>query len=117
MKRSAGLCEVAGVPVLKHSLGELGVAVYAGVHILASTPNFLPASQSYASLLADDIVAGASPLPYIDGCLTVPDGPGIGVAFDADRVARDTEGYEREAEAFAFHDPGAMRAMPSMPKG
>ena len=47
----------------------------------------------------------------------MPDGPGIGVAFDADRVARDAEGYEREAEAFAFHDPGAMSAMPSMPKG
>jgi L-alanine-DL-glutamate epimerase-like enolase superfamily enzyme len=116
MKRSAGLCEVAGVPVLKHSLGELGVAVYAGAHILASTPNFLPASQSYASFLADDVVVGASPLPYINGSLTVPDGPGIGVAFDADRVARYAELYEREAGAFAFHDPGAMGATPSMPK-
>ena len=26
LKRSAGMCEVAGLPVLKHSLGELGVA-------------------------------------------------------------------------------------------
>ena len=116
MKRSAGLCEVAGVPVLKHSLGELGVAMYAGVHVLASTPNFLPASQSYASLLADDVVAGATPLPYVDGCLPVPDAPGIGVTLDADRVARYAELYEREAAAFAFHDPGAMSATPSMPK-
>jgi L-alanine-DL-glutamate epimerase-like enolase superfamily enzyme len=116
MKRSAGLCEIAGVPVLKHSLGELGVAVYAAVHILASTPNFLPANQSYASFLADDVVAGAAPLPYIDGSLAVPDRPGIGVALDADRVARYAELYEREGAGFAFHDPAAMTTTPVIPK-
>ncbi|MGA9101055.1 mandelate racemase/muconate lactonizing enzyme family protein, partial [Aeromicrobium sp.] len=45
LKRGAGMCEVAGLPVLKHSLGELGVAAYAGVHLMASTPNFLYANQ------------------------------------------------------------------------
>ena len=30
--------EVAGLPVLKHCLGELGVATYAGAHLLASIP-------------------------------------------------------------------------------
>jgi hypothetical protein len=39
----------AGLPVLKHSLGELGVAAYAGVHVMASTPNFLYANQGYGS--------------------------------------------------------------------
>jgi L-alanine-DL-glutamate epimerase-like enolase superfamily enzyme len=116
MKRSAGLCEVAGLPVLKHSLGELGVAVYASVHLMASTPNFLPASQSYASFLADDVVAGASPLPYVDGSLAVPDTPGIGVKLDADRVARYAELYEREGTAFAFHEPAALTATPVLPK-
>jgi L-alanine-DL-glutamate epimerase-like enolase superfamily enzyme len=116
MKRSAGLCEVAGLPVLKHSLGELGVAVYASVHLMAATPNFLPASQSYASFLADDVIAGASPLPYVDGSLAVPDAPGIGVELDADRVARYAELYEREGAAFAFHEPAALTATPVLPK-
>jgi len=88
LKRSAGLCEVAGLPVLKHSLGELGVAMYAALHVMAATPNFLYANQGYASLLTDDIVRGAGPLPYIDGCLEVPTGPGIGVELDEERVAR-----------------------------
>src|SRR5919109_3606911 len=77
LKRGAGLCEVAGLPVLKHSLGELGVAVYAAAHVIASTPNFTYANQSYASLLEDDVVDGGR-LPYRDGALAVPDAPGIG---------------------------------------
>jgi L-alanine-DL-glutamate epimerase-like enolase superfamily enzyme len=116
LKRSAGMCEAAGLPVLKHSLGELGVAMYAAVHVMASTPNFLYANQSYASFLADDIVAGASPLPYADGHLEVPQGPGIGVDLDVERVGRYAGLYQREAANFSFHDPAALAATPVIPK-
>jgi L-alanine-DL-glutamate epimerase-like enolase superfamily enzyme len=116
LKRSAGLCEAAGLPVLKHSLGELGVAVYAALHVMASTPNFVYANQSYASFLAGDVIAGPSPLSYVDGCLEVPGQPGIGVSLDAERVARYAELYEREAANFAFHDPAALTATPVIPK-
>ena len=113
--RGAGLCEVAGLPVLKHSLGELGVAVYAAAHVIASTPNFTYANQSYASLLEDDVVDGG-PLAYRDGALAVPEGPGIGVALDADRVARYAELYRREGDDFGFHDPVALETTPLLPK-
>lgn len=116
LKRSAGLCEVAGLPVLKHSLGELGVATYAALHVIASTPNFLVANQGYASFLADDIVRDASPLPYVDGCLEVPAAPGIGVELDADRVQRYAELYREGAEGFAFRDERALAATPVLPK-
>jgi L-alanine-DL-glutamate epimerase-like enolase superfamily enzyme len=116
LKRGAGLCEVAGLPVLKHSLGELGVAVCAAVHVLASTPNFLPASQSYASFLLDDILADASPLPYKSGRLRVPTEPGIGVRLDKERVEKYAELYQRGARAFAFADSEAMVATPVLPK-
>jgi L-alanine-DL-glutamate epimerase-like enolase superfamily enzyme len=116
LKRGAGLCEVAGLPVLKHSLGELGVAVYAATHVMASTPNFTYANQSYASLLEDDIVDGGR-LPYRDGALAVPEGPGIGVALDAERVATYADLYRREGEDFGFHDPAALETTPLLPKG
>jgi len=116
LKRGAGLCEVAGLPVLKHSLGELGIAAYAGVHVMASTPNFLYANQGYGSFLADDVIAGASPLPYENGSLTVPDGPGIGVELDPERVAKYAELYEKEAANFAFHASETMTRTPLMPK-
>jgi L-alanine-DL-glutamate epimerase-like enolase superfamily enzyme len=115
LKRGAGLCEVAGLPVLKHSLGELGVGVYAALHVMASTPNFTYANQSYASLLIDDVLEGG-PLPYRGGTLAVPDGPGIGVALDRERVQRYADLYEREGEGFAFRDSAAVEATPLLPK-
>jgi L-alanine-DL-glutamate epimerase-like enolase superfamily enzyme len=115
LKRGAGICEVAGLPVLKHSLGELGLGVYAALHVMAATPNFTYANQSYASLLADDVVAGG-PLLYRDGTLAVPDRPGIGVELDAERVGLYSELYEREGEQFGFHDSAALEATPLLPK-
>ncbi len=116
LKRSAGLCEVAGLPVLKYSLGELGVVMYAALHVIASTPNFLYANQGYASFLTDDIVRGPGPLSYVDGFLAVPAGPGIGVELDEERVARYAELYAKQAEEFAFHDQRALAATPLLPK-
>lgn len=116
LKRGAGMCEVAGLPVLKHSLGELGVAAYAGVHVMASTPNFLYANQGYGSFLADDVIAGPGPLPYRNGCLAVPDQPGIGVDLDPERVGTYAELYEKEAANFAFHESETMSRTPLMPK-
>jgi hypothetical protein len=116
LKRGAGICEVAGLPVLKHSLGELGVGVYAAVHVMASTPNFTYANQSYASLLADDVIAGADALPYEEGQLAVPTGPGLGVELDRDKVARYARLYEEQGASFAFHDPRATAVTPLIPK-
>ena len=116
LKRGAGMCEVAGLPVLKHSLGELGVAAYAGVHVMASTPNFLYANQGYGSFLADDVIVGDGPLPYRNGRLTVPDQPGIGVDLDPERVGTYAELYEKEAANFAFHETETMARTPLMPK-
>jgi L-alanine-DL-glutamate epimerase-like enolase superfamily enzyme len=116
LKRGAGLCEVAGLPVLKHSLGELGVAQYAALHVMASTPNFLYANQGYGSFLETNVIGDGGPLPYRDGALAVPEGPGIGVELNADRVAEGAERYEREASLFAFDDPSALARTPVMPK-
>src|SRR5215211_340803 len=115
LKSGAAMCEVAGLPVLKHSLGELGVAVHAALHVMASTPNFTYANQSYASLLTDDVLEGG-PLPYAEGTLAVPEEPGIGVELDAERVERYSELYEREGDRFGFQDQAALEATPLLPK-
>jgi L-alanine-DL-glutamate epimerase-like enolase superfamily enzyme len=116
MKRSAGLCEAAGLPVLKHSLGELGIGVYAAMHVIASTPNFLHANQSYAAFLADDILEGTAALPYKEGQLVVPDAPGIGVTIDPDKIARYAELHRTRAAEFSFRDPRAVGLTPLIPK-
>jgi L-alanine-DL-glutamate epimerase-like enolase superfamily enzyme len=115
LKRGAGLCETAGLPVLKHSLGELGISTYAAVHLMASTPNFLCANQSYASFLADDIIEGTGPLPYQSGSLGIPQGPGIGVNLDRDKLARYAECYQKQGN-FSYRDPQALLATPTVPR-
>ncbi|WP_238935651.1 mandelate racemase/muconate lactonizing enzyme family protein [Saccharopolyspora spinosa] len=104
MKRSAGICEAAGLPVVKQSLGELGVATYAAAHLIAATPGFRCANQSYGRLLADDVVEGG-PLPYPGGRLRVPDRPGIGVLLDRDRLARYAELYQVAGHEYGYADP------------
>src|SRR6266540_1860384 len=113
MKRSAGIAEAAALPVVKHSLGELGVATYAAAHVIASTGNFLYPSQCYLPMLADDVITGGvAPTP--NGRLALPPGPGIGVALDTDRMARYADLYRREGASFSFTD--AHGATPQLPK-
>ncbi|MCI2423672.1 mandelate racemase/muconate lactonizing enzyme family protein [Saccharopolyspora sp. K220] len=110
MKRSAGICEAAGLPVVKQSLGELGVATYAAAHLIAATPGFRHANQSYGPLLSDDVVEGGC-LPYRGGRLRVPDRPGIGVRLDRDRLARYAELYQ-----VAGHEYGCTEVANSTPE-
>jgi L-alanine-DL-glutamate epimerase-like enolase superfamily enzyme len=119
LKRSAGICAAAGLPVVKHSLGELGIALAAAVHVIASTPNFRYANQAYGALLTDDIVRGSfgGPLEnYTSGRLSVPDGPGLGVELDPEKMARYADLYRTSAADFTFHDPTALTTAPALPK-
>jgi L-alanine-DL-glutamate epimerase-like enolase superfamily enzyme len=118
LKRSAGLCEAAGLPVVKHSLGELGVALAAAVHAIAATPNFRNANQAYGALLADDVTTGFGGTleSYVDGTLSVPDGPGLGVRLDRDKVATYAELYRTDGADFAFHDGNVLTRAPALPK-
>jgi L-alanine-DL-glutamate epimerase-like enolase superfamily enzyme len=115
LKRSAGICEAAGLPVVKHSLGELGVALAAAVHVLAATPNARFANQSYGALLADDVTDGFGG-PCAGSRVAVPKAPGLGVALDPDKVNRYAEHYARRGASFAFHDPQALDGAHALPK-
>lgn len=59
---------------------------------------------------------GRRPAACENGCPSVPEGPGIDVQLDRDRVAQYAELYEREAENFSFHESGKMARTPLMPK-
>jgi L-alanine-DL-glutamate epimerase-like enolase superfamily enzyme len=115
MKRAAGIAEAAAVPVVKHSLGELAIATVAAAHLIASTANFLYANQSYVALLADDVIEGG-PLRYDEGKLRVPDGPGLGISLDPDRVAAHAERFRKEGAAMGFRDHASLVDTPLIPK-
>jgi len=67
-------------------------------------PNLRFAADAHYHHLQDDVIAGGL-MRYEDGMIAVPDGPGLGVRLDPDRVARYAELY-REFGGYAYdRDP------------
>ena len=96
-KKAVAICEAAGLPVNHHCWGELGIGTAAGAHMVASSPPFLYANQSYVMIHKDDIIVGG--LPKIEnGSIPIPRGPGLGVDLDPDRVAAAAQRYREQGE-------------------
>jgi L-alanine-DL-glutamate epimerase-like enolase superfamily enzyme len=106
-KKCAALAEAYGIPLNHHSFGDLGVGFAAALHVIASTPGFLYANQSFLTIHEDDIIQGGLP-KVVDGCVQVPHGPGLGVELDAERVAQAAERYQREG-AYAVREAHSDR--------
>jgi L-alanine-DL-glutamate epimerase-like enolase superfamily enzyme len=95
---AAGIAEVAGLPVVTHTFGELGVGTAAVLQLHAAHRNFILDNQTYYWNLTDDVIEGGL-LPFDGPALTVPDRPGLGVELDPDRVKHYADFYKREIEA------------------
>ena len=95
---TAGIAEAAGLPVMLHSYHQLGITQCAFMHLAASCPNFTVANQGtcYYSLL-DDVIMGGK-LEFKDGCLDVPEKPGIGVELDPQRMKKYHAAYEENVK-------------------
>lgn len=93
--KAAGMAEAAGLPVVMHSFVELGVATCAFMHVIASCPNFLFANQTLYNYLNGDIIKGGL-MTFQDGCLKLPEQPGIGVELDQRKVKGYARRYERD---------------------
>ncbi|WP_448954477.1 enolase C-terminal domain-like protein [Labrys neptuniae] len=88
-----------------HSSGELGIQLASMLHLGAALPNLAFAADAHYHHLTDDIIAGG-PLRYVDGAIALPQGPGLGVTLDRDKLARYAE-YYREIGGYAYdRDPG-----------
>ncbi len=91
-RTAATLAQVAGLPVVTHTFGELGVATAAVLQLHAAYPNFILDNQTYYWNLEDDIIEGG--LMKFDGpYLQVPQGPGLGVTLDRERMNKYAHVY------------------------
>lgn len=112
--KAAGVCETFGLGVAVHSSGELGVQLATMLHMGAVVPNLGYAADAHYHHLTDDVIAGG-PMRYVDGRIAVPQGPGLGVKLDAEKVARYHELY-RELGGYAYdRDPGRPGWYPLVP--
>jgi len=97
-KKTAAMAELEGIPVIKHSFGELGISTCAAAHVIATSANFLFANQTFIPFLTDDIIQKGA-FHYEGGKLTlVADKPGIGVSLDKEKMAYYAELYRQKGE-------------------
>lgn len=86
-RKMAALAEAANVPCLMGSHRELGVGTAASAHVGAAFRCVTyPAELGVHVLLEDGLLA--EPLRIEDGWLYLPEGPGLGIALDEQKLAR-----------------------------
>ncbi|MBK9081580.1 MAG: cycloisomerase [Rhizobiales bacterium] len=82
-KEIAAIGGAAGIPAYGGTMFEAGVALAAGIHCVASTPNICLGAEFYTAnhVIGVDILE--RPLDLSNGASHLPDAPGLGVAVDA----------------------------------
>jgi len=112
--KAAGICETFQLPIAVHSSGELGIQLATMLHLGAVLPNLSYTADAHYHHLRDDIIVGGK-MTYQDGTIAVPDGPGLGVELDRDKVAEYAEEFRRLGGYPYDRDPGRPGWYPIMP--
>jgi len=90
------LCESLGWKLSQHSNNHAGITMAAMVHVGACTPQLTVASDThYPWLPAGADIIQEKPLAIHEGSIKVPEGAGVGVSLDPDRLARANETYRK----------------------
>ncbi|MGC4042741.1 MAG: enolase C-terminal domain-like protein [Armatimonas sp.] len=90
------VCQTFGLGLSMHSNSHLGISLMAMVHAAAATSHLSYACDThYPWQRAEDEICAEGRIPITDGCVTVPDAPGLGVTLNPDVLARLKENYAR----------------------
>ncbi len=114
--RIAGhICETFNLDVGMHSGAELGVSLAAMLHLAAVLPNLAAAPDSHYHHLLDDVIEGGK-MKYANGEIAVPEGPGLGVRLDHDKLAKYHEMSRAKAMGSWIEDPHRPGVVTYYPK-
>ncbi|MGF6254777.1 muconate/chloromuconate family cycloisomerase [Ensifer sp. LBL] len=89
--RVAAIADAAGIELYGGTMLEGGVGTVASAHVFSTFANLQWGTELFGPLLLTEEIL-STPLDYSDFELTVPDGPGLGIDLDEDRLkffARD----------------------------
>lgn len=90
-QRVAAIADAAGIELYGGTMLEGAVGTVASAHVFSTFANLQWGTELFGPLLLTEEIL-ATPLDYSDFELTVPDGPGLGIELDEDRLkffARD----------------------------
>ena len=96
-----------------HSDRELGVSTAAMLHLAAASPYLSYAIDSHYHDQVDDIIL--EPFEYTNGCFTVPNGAGLGVELNPEKVAQYHQLYLEEGAVNEFYDRRRPTWVPALP--
>lgn len=103
--KASVVCEKFQMGVAVHSSGELGIQLATMLHLGASIPNLSFAADAHYHHLSDDIIEGGK-MQYAGGAIRLPEGPGLGVELDRDKLQKYAALY-KESEGYPYdRDPG-----------
>jgi glucarate dehydratase len=90
------LCKTFGLGLSMHSNSHLGLSVMTMAHAAAVTPHLTYACDTHYpwSDAKDEVVAGGK-VKFVNGCIRIPDKPGLGVDLDYDALARGRERFAK----------------------
>jgi glucarate dehydratase len=112
--KAAGVCETFQQSISVHSSGELGIQLATMLHLGAVVPTLTFAADAHYHHLVDDVIVGGK-MSYRDGSIAVPDGPGLGVWLDRDRLDHYAELYRRVGSYPYDRDPARPGWFPLIP--
>ena len=117
----ANMCKVFGLGLSMHSNSHLGVSLMGMAHVAAATPHLDYACDTHYPWQSekDEVVAGGR-ISIVNGCVKIPDKPGLGIELDYDQLAHGRERYDKctyrkrddEAEMRKHVDPHWKRILP-----
>lgn len=112
--KAAGVCETFQLGVAVHSSGELGIQLATMLHLGAAIPNLSFAADAHYHHVTDDVIAGGK-LKYENGAIAVPNGPGLGVRLDRNKLGEYAELYKQLGSYPYDQDPLRPGWTPTIP--
>lgn len=112
--KAAGVCETFQLGVAVHSSGELGIQLATMLHLGAVIPNLSFAADAHYHHLTDDIIEGGK-FQYLEGKITVPNDPGLGVRLNREKLNEYAEMYKRLGGYPYDQDPMRPNWTPTVP--
>lgn len=95
VRKACGIAEAAGLPVVFHSVGELGLNQMKLVHLAVSTPNGTVDHQTLYDYNGDDVITGGL-LPFDHWTMKPSDRAGLGVELDQQKVNQYADLYRKQ---------------------
>jgi glucarate dehydratase len=93
--RVAQLCDAWGLTWGSHSNNHFDVSLAMFTHVAAAAPGDITAIDTHW-IWQDGQAITTNPYPIVDGYLSVPDAPGLGVTLDEPAVQAAHALYQRE---------------------